>query len=569
MKKPEEEHLVPLAEVKPFDAVDLVAAMATILNNALHNYWLSSADYRQAVSDCFDIVNRILKGCSEISFRVANKTLAINGKPLERKTPRIQMFINHLESLEVYNCSLMSGITFDDFMKLVEIIGARPEEIKQLGGFPDLIAKFEIQHVKAKKTLLKEVAESEIVVSKEELEKGAGAAAGGAGEERVGSILAFLKGEMSLGDKTAVKNFNETASDPAAMADLILRAAEVRQKSANVEGGETLVDFVVGCLRRTYEGMTQDPAFKTKSGKKKITKNLLLLEKEIVDKMREMAGEWDDEALSKIAAVAEEMTDELKMDAMADEYVSKHKAIEESEERLLKFMNAPGKADIAESSLREKLLDKGLSLGDWRELVIKSGSGLGGGAGAGGYPGTGAEIVSETIGRLDMLLDRMEKQFAEGDKEAAQANADKLVKILVDLTLRVRNMANATKRDIRELIDNIKSDQEAVESAEQEAEKAGKSFRLKRTQMLAAFAKILEDVAEPVSLIQSALDMLDSRALGGLGEVQAAALRVAAENTATARVLIQDLARICPGSEGKTATKSNAGGSAGASPSTV
>lgn len=541
-EKKEKDKTAPQPEIDMSQAGRFAVSMAIILNNCLKHYWLSQADAKAAVSECFGLLSGILETCEQIAIRIINRVFMINGNVVEAKSRTMQMFVDHLLGLEIDNFTLTQGISREDFVKLLEIFEARPTEIKQFGGFRALLEKFEIKNVQTKKMIYREVAEEETVVSKNDLEKSERAR--GHVEEVTGSIVAFLKGDVSVKDENVAKRVQETASDPARMAELILQAAEIRQKSADVEKGENLVDFVVGCLRRTYEGMTQDSSFKTQKGKKKITRDLILLEEEVLNRMREMSADWDEEDLSAISAATEEMTDEVKIDALADEYMTKFSATQASEQKILNFIKSEGVESGGESKLQKKLADRGLSISGWRELVVKSEAAQGAGGGPGPGGGFGPGHIVEAIAHLDTLLDNMEKEFAKSDKPAQEDNAQKLLDVLRDVSREIKALTMGTDRKIQNLIENLRADDEIVGIAEKEAQAAGKDFLLTRKQMLDIIAEIVREITEPLELIKSSLDMVNSKVLGGNAELQSSVVRLATDNALIIKMLLDNMKRI-------------------------
>lgn len=547
-KKIEKDKTAEQPQVDMALAAKFLISMSAIVNNSLRHYWLSSSDAAEYTTECFRMLTGLFKTCDRIVLRIINGILMINGNPVEDKSAVLRMLVGHLSDLEIDNFNLISDLSEEDFSKFLEIISAQPAEIKQLGEFTSLLEQFGVKNIETKRMIYREVMEEEMVVSRDDFEKaGKG---DGPGETDAGNILAFLKGDVSVTDENMAQKVQETASDPARMAELILRAADIRQEAADVEGGEGLVDFVVGCLRRTCNGMSQASSFKTQKGKKKITRDLVLLEEEVLNRMREMSSEWDDEDLSAITAVTEEMTDEIKMDAAVDEYVTKLSASQASEQNILNFVKSEKGAVEGESKLQQKLADRGLSMAGWQELVVKSGGGEGGaglGPGAGPGPGGGgfgSGHIIEAIAHLDTLLNSMEKEFTRSDKPALDSNAQKLLDVLKDVSKEVKSLALGTDRKIQSLIEGLRADDETIRATEEAARTAGKEIMLTRKQVLSIIAGITKEIAEPLDLIKTSLDMINSKALGGNADLQSTAISLAEENAQIIKKLLDRLNRI-------------------------
>jgi len=80
----------------------------------------------------------------------------------------------------------------------------------------------------------------------------------------------------------------EKADNTNELGDLIMYSATVAREQAQIEGGENFSELVVGCLRKAYEDINSDPSAKTQKCKKNLQKTLMLLEKDLLDKLKEM-----------------------------------------------------------------------------------------------------------------------------------------------------------------------------------------------------------------------------------------------------------------------------------------
>lgn len=577
----------PATQIDMALAEDLAENIADVLNNTVHHYWLSPADAQTATIDCYKQIVKAFDSTDRIAFRIFDGALLINGNALKQKSRNITIFVEHLQKLQIDNFTLFTGLTQKDFVNFLEIIEAQPVELEQLGGFAACIERFKLENIESKKLIFQEITEDEIVVSKDEHTENSGSA------DEAGSsasnILAFLKGDISADNKDALKDVQETAADASKMAELIMKATEIRQQEASLEGGESMVDFVVGCLRRTYAGLTQEKAAKTKTGKKRITRNLLLLEKEILDRMRSMSMEWDDDDLQTIMDATQEITDELKIDSLADEYITKREATEETEQQILEYIRNIGIESL--DKLKKKLSDKGMDIGDWQELVIKSqkdtgniGPGAGTGPGAGNMaadgetgmgagdgnaPGAGPGMgdgpggtafggslglgigsgfalgsLIEAIGHLDVVLGNMEKDFDDTNQQARQSNSNELVTVLSDVTVQVKNLSTGTDERIQNLIDNIQADADIIDAAESKAIQDGQHLNTTRKDIIKTLVTIIREIIEPLEVIRASMHMIQSKTMGGLNRDQENALRLASENIDIISALLQKLETI-------------------------
>ncbi len=556
-------------KLEPEAAYELADDLADILNNTIHNYWLSSSDAETATADCYKVLRIALNKATAISFRIFDGALMINGDAIRDKSHNIEVLVDHLETVEIDNFTMTSDIDEAGFANMLEILEANKDELDQLGGFATCLEQFKIKGVETRNVVFQEVGEDEMLIDKDDLKQDSGG--NGPSQETVGSILAFLKGEVPTDDTNAVKQIQETATDAGQMADLILNAAEIRRQETPIEDGESMVDLVVGCLRRTYESITQQKSARTKTGKKRITKNLLLLEKEVLDRMREMSMDWTDDDLQAIVDATQEMTDELKIDSLADEYISTKKINKNMEKHILDYIESVGIDNV--DILKQKLSAKGMDMSDWKELVVKSGSGAGIGAGAGpgdgGEPGAGEGMgpgeggdgigiggglgmgsgfalgsLVDAIGHLDVALGNMEAGFSNSDGKTQEKDSNELVNALENATGQVRSIAKGTGQKIDFLINNLQADEDTINHAEESAIAAGVELKMTRKAMLQILADIVREIYEPLTVIKISMDIIKSNTMSGLTENQTKSLRIADESTDMIVQLLKKLENI-------------------------
>lgn len=520
-------------EVDMSQAVKLLQEIAVIVNNTLKHYWFSQRDAESDMTDCFKSLTALLAGCPQVTVRIVGGSPTINGNNIELKDSILDYFIAHLVDIGIDNFYIVEGVTNAEFIKFCDIVSASRDEIRQLGGFGAVLDKFELKKIRTKKLIVREIADAEVVLSKTEYERITSGE--GKGEGSYGEILAFLKGDLSVKDENLAAKIKETASDSERMAELILQAADVKQK-ADLEGGETLSDFIVGSLRRTYEEIAKDPAMKTQSGRKKAVRNFIMLEEAILKRMREIKDEQVSEAdLDAIASAADDITDEIKIDALTDEYAGKVEAFRESQDKLMKFIRTAGPGSAGASVIQKKLSERGISLPGWQEFVVKS-SNEGGGSGGPGSGFSNAHII-EAISHLDTLLDNMEKEFSKMSKAQQDENARKMWNILEDVNREVQKLVAHTDIKISNLVDVVSVNDGAVSKTD----KSDGAPNLTRKQLLDSIAEIICDVVEPLELIRTSLELVSSKAFGSNAEIQSNVVHLAMDNADLMKNLLEKL----------------------------
>ena len=533
----------------------LIRSIAAIISNSLHNFWLSRRDATDAMNACYETLAELLSQNERIEFKIINSQILVNSAKIEETGSNTAALIRHLQELEVQNFTITREVKPEDFVKFLEILEAHPDELAQLGGFVDFLSHAGIKGITTRKVIIKEISDEEMVVDKKS------ASQGKSGPD-IANIIAFLKG--SAGAQPPASEVAETAANPGQMASLIMQAAQVQQAETPLEGGETLVDFVVGCLRKTFTSLHDSHDGRTKTGRKRITKNLLLLEEEIIKRMREMSEEWSESDLDRITEAVHEMTDEMKIDSIADEYISQRKMIEKSEAQLLDFIKSKGIENIDDIALKDRLLERGLSLAGWNQLVLKSsadagagpgdGSGRGdGGSGRGGTPGrdagtggpgTGFGGLMEAISRLDVLLDNMEKQFTSAGEADRNEHAEEIMKAFSEVNRQVDVLVMKVEHSVEGLIREIQTDSMSVEAAEKNARDAGNPIHKTRRQVLTSVAGIIRNISDPLAMINTSLEMIQSRTFGSVNTNQSSIILVAKKNADRIKNVLDRLAAL-------------------------
>ena len=502
--------------------LELVRHLGQIMSNT-SLYGSQHKVTQQAINKGFEFLNGFFQKWERVSFSLAENSLLADGRQVEMKTNLLAALLKQLSAIEVGSFSLNRGMSIEDFTKLMELLNTHPDKMKAMGSFSSALAQSGVSsHVQAKSVVYQLVTEEDVVVNKGELEtalSGAGGAGGdggeGSGKKSVEEIIAFLKGtagEMSM-------DIEQAAADTHQLADLILKAAEVSPEKADLDGGETLGDIVVGCLRRAYQSMLRDPASKTQQGKKTIAKTLMLLQEDILKGLHDLAGPASDEIAEMVAEAVDEMNNELQVDALASDYVKKRKGIETTEKKILRFMKSTSKDNPeASEALKEKLIEGGLDAQDWQQLLVKSAEAAIAKAGGGV---AGAEALGSLLSQMNSLFDP--KKIAAG-KEPEAEQVDRLV------TQLEQEVATVTA--------------EAEQKLDQLAKRLRDRPEMSRAAMLAMLAEIGQEICQPLSVVNCAIDMMRRKALGPVSPQQEEMLALASESGARLETLANKVIEI-------------------------
>jgi len=490
------------AEVSRDRLHDLLRSMG----RALSNVSLYGAEHRltvQARTEAFGLLAELLAGKDRINFSTAEDALLVDGEPAEMRNPFIAILLDRMSRLQVAGFTLLKGMSREEFDKLMEALGAAAVEEDKEGLPPEL------EHLEAERIKYERISESQAVVDKEEAEKSETA---GNVAAYVEQILAFLKGEPGASLEGAARAMHEIGPDPQQLAELILEAAAVRQRSPELGSGESLADIVVGALRRTFDGLLRQPSARTQKGRRNIRKTLLLLEKVVLDKLRAVEGGLSEEDEKKISDAVAELVGELDIDTLATEYIKKRHALEKAEDRIMRYIRHRDPEEIISDPLGEKLAAGGLAPDGWRELVVKSQM-------AGGDGESGGLKIPGGIGALAALLEELDQLMnaPRPDPNSLRQRLDQ-----IDEALDTQGILTAGK--IKELNKTIAEDGQLLLGVE-EAER--QQLHLSRARMLALLAEIVQELAQSLSAINCAIGMILAGHLGDINSDQREVLEVA------------------------------------------
>lgn len=511
------------APTGPTAAKQALAALAGIGRVITHEnvYGGTHKLTQQAIQESYAGLSKLLDERKRIDLALVDGTFRVCGEQTEPANRFVQTFVDRLATLEVTGFAFVQGMSEDEFIDLLEFLIYGPPA--DASGVAEAMAARGVTHIETERAVYQRVAEGQTVVDDAALKGGDGA--GGAGDEgqaedgpspvAVEQIMAFLKGEDHTADGPVPEEFKDVANDAEKLANLIMEAALVRQKAAAIDGGESLADFVVGCLRRTYDGLKKSGAGKTQKGRNDVKKSLLLLEKDVLDRLHSLVDQADPEADAAIAAAIEEMQDDLEIDSLAAEYVKKRKALEKTERRVLRHMSHRDEARAPDGPLHERMQDAGLEAHGWRELVAKAsdGGGEGDGPGSSGAPHELAALTT-LLTQLEAMMSSQEPQREHRTKQ-----------LLAQAGEKVQSLGLRTQEKIRRLGE----DMEVERQAEEFAGVALKKPALSRAQRAELLAEICQELCQPASVINVSIEMLAYGLLGDLSEAQTETLERAAD----------------------------------------
>jgi hypothetical protein len=501
----------------------LVWHMSSVVMNSLRNYWLSGADSDHALKECYHILDAVMEDQDSLEFKTLADNLKVNDHSVLLKDNIMKAFVSHLEQYSIQNFEFHKGITIEQFAAVIAIIISRDDNLREPGGFSAMLERYEIDNVTSRNVIYREISDEEVVLQKEQLLKQQ--------LELEETIRSYLSGNEP-GDEEFYSGLAAISSDSHKMAGLVLDAASMGLPS----GAGVSPDQVVECLNRAFEGLMNDASFASPTGKRKLGRALKNLEAELTAMLGSGEGSFAPGCSDAVKDAMYAAKSDVKVQALAAEYMKKRKAIEQSEKRLLRFIKSVGLDKINDSTLEERLGDEGLDIEGWRALLGKSviqSDGM--------LDGALERMNSiDSVGSLAQLLAKLDDGEADGGSESPTMLADGIS----DVRQEINQKTVHTKIKINSLAREIGADEEVIQRIEKFADNEAHSLRLSRKKLISVIAEIVQELCQPLVVIQATNDMLVSGKLGTVSGDQRSMVELSKQSGDRMQYLINELVKI-------------------------
>ncbi|MFC1468047.1 hypothetical protein ACFLQY_05120 [Verrucomicrobiota bacterium] len=462
--------------------------------NIFSVYGESHPAAREAIDASYSSFEKLFVERPSVCLGAFHGMLTIDGKTVSVTGALKKGLERRLVNLKITGLKIGRGITPDEFKKLVDMLNQGGEE-----AFKKALAESGMEHVGSEETTYKAVREGEEVVGK----GGGGGKLSGLDDEiaayfeaqqqqaagsgvQVEQIVAFLKGDVG-GSQAVQDQMADAINDPNKLAELILESTAVRQSVSSLQG-ETLADVVLGCLRKTYDSLKLQPDYQGKDGKESLKKAMLLLERSILDRMRNFFGQSDPAQDRRIIKAIQSMNEDMELEMLAASYMEQRHAVRQSTEKIVQYIQAQGVQQA-----RERLGGVDLSPEEWRQMVVQSKRTSGRSEGEGGPEWS----LSANLGTLGMVLEKL-----EGLMRADQPTGDAVKELVDQAHTNVSNLAESTEKKIQSLSDLIKGDNQEEKTV------GGTAVQMNAGDLLATLAEIAQELAQPLTAINTSLEMI-------------------------------------------------------------
>ncbi|MDF7801069.1 hypothetical protein P4C99_16450 [Pontiellaceae bacterium B1224] len=518
-------------QFKPIDDDSLVNALNELSRsiNIATTYGHKHPAVEAAVVTAEVAMNTLFSKRAKVTLGTFNAMLTVDESPVIANGTLLKSFERRLTRLRITGLNIKRGIKRNELIQLIELLSCKEADCFQSG-----IEALGSTHLTSKQTEFKAVQADQTVANTSDL-----TGAGGNGvlvldeeldddseadthktenaDVHVGQIIAFLKGD---GDSSQVgEELTELASDPARLGKMIMESVAIRQTASNLSG-ESLGDIVLGCLRRTYTGLHNQPAFKSADGKADLHKSLLLLEENLLERMRDLTGDADAELDREIVQAVREMEESLNFEIAAMQYMEHREAIEENKHELQRFIESRG-AETAEGLIS----GTNFPSPEWRRIVAESGK--------------ETSQIANGLNTLTTVFERLENLM-----KSDRADGASVKDLLGEASENLDDTIFTTKEKLDVLSQQLKDGEIATIG--------GHGRNMTQDELLAALAEVAQELMQPLTAITASLEMMLQGFVGDITTDQRDLLGLAANSGEHLKYLMRELINIvgCPANKG-------------------
>ncbi len=526
---------------QPIEDKSLVNALNALGRsvNIISTYGNHHPAFLQAISAALVSIQTLFITRKKINLGAFNGVMTIDGSPINASGILLRSLERHLIRLRITGLRIAQGISKEELTKLIELLANNESE-----DFSIEINQAGLSHITTETTHYQAVHENQTIANKSDLIgaggngilvleddlSGSGSSDGsdsnGSGSEgssvHVEQIVAFLQGDLDIDDDHVSEELTELASDPAKLGQIIMESVAIRQQASELNG-ESLSDVILGCLRRTYDGLRKQPAFKTTEGVADLKKALLLLEENILEKMRNIAGDSDPEIDRQIVQAIREMDENLGFELAANQYVEHREALKETEQQLKNYVRING-LDVAE----ELISNTELPRSDWHRIVVDNRTS--------DHKDSPPPIAAglNTLATVFEKLDRLMKTEAPDGSQ-------------------VKELLGQACNDLDGSTDSTKEKLELLsKQLEDTGTIGGQGKEMSRKELLSSIAEISQELMQPLTAISASLEMILGGYVGEVNLEQRNMLDIAKNSGTHLTFLMKELIKIvgCPANKG-------------------
>lgn len=425
-----------------------------------------------------------LENSPKITIGLLHGTLTVNNKIITEYTVHLRALERRLVSLKIPHLVIRPGFSADEFRHLVNALCTA--NAKEGQTVEEKLSEAGLDNIKTEEISYVAQHEGEHLVGNGEPydiggEDGENSGGDSSKENpeasvHVEQIVAFLKGE-SASSGVPSGDLEKMLAEPEKLGRLIMESVSIRQSAQSLEEGESLADIVIGCLRRTYDDLNKQKSFKSSRKKASLNKAMLLLEKTVVDKIRNSMGENQAELDDQILAALHDMEEQRQVEIIATRYAEQHKKISQAERELIQYARKYG-----EDKARQALAEANVPEQELHHLMAQSRQ-----SGSGEERGDGSGEGFD-MGSLAIVLDKLEHIMQFDETPPA------LMKAIVD----------ETRTEIKTVDDHLAYQVDRIE--EQVERHAAGDTNTDRADILLQISQLSLKLAQPLTVIIASVE---------------------------------------------------------------
>jgi len=472
------ENSTPHTKEIPEDLRPILVSLGRGLG-AVSVYGIDHPSVEQIIEQAFDDLQTALLNRKAISIGTFNGSLTLDEDPVAARDVPIRTLEKRLTLMKVSHLALTKGLTRNELKKLLTAL-CEPNDSQM----KESLSAAGLNHIEMSDVKYVALREGEHKTGKGGQDGGSGSSHAGTDDispAKVRQIVAFLKGEASASATGDMKNL---LSDPERLGQMIMEAASIRQSAVNVQDGESMADIVIGCLRRTYGGLRKESEFQSAQGKANLTKAMMLLEKNVLDKIHASLGAQHPEIDRRIFDAIREMEEEQQFELLTAHYFDQRRKLDKVEAKLVQSIQKNG----AEKA-RKMAGDQDLSPKDWQKLMVKAGiespserhgTSIGGGL---------------DMGALAFVLERL-----EGLMQLKNSDPEQIKTAVTGTRAGLSTYNNQIEARIQELEGQIQLKERKSSTVEDHAE------HLSREELMEEVSKLTLALLQPLTVVNASVE---------------------------------------------------------------
>ncbi len=507
------------------DVTDLIQIMGQSMNMALL-YGVTHKVARSSLDISYTVISKFIEFHKHIHFSIADGSLLINGESTAG-SPLAASFTTRLTALNLFSFTIEPGFSLDECISLFSLLLTPTAKLDLTKSAAELMEGLGINHIEAKSFSYRRVSEDEPGEATPAPATTTAATETPTQEPApvqpdLENIMAFLKGDDQADSHRSAEDIRHLAADTEKLAELILRTIEIRSSQADLSEGETLTDLVIGCIQKVVQPILKDPAAKTQKGRKHIKHSLLMLEKVLLDRLKNIAG---DQAVRATEAMMDEITEDLDLDAIASKYMKNRRLAEKTSEKLSHLIERSSDDPQQLEELRGRLVDQGLTPEGWQELTVKLSPASTGESGRGGGSGLGDGVNEIKV--LTLLLARIGETIQNPPTTGAPSEIQSLITETGEHLTALAEITDKKIKNLKSLLTDEKTNPV-----------------LSRRELLEILAEIAQEIMQPLTIITGTVAMIRSLRTGPLTDTQGELLSMIAESCKRMTTLVHHLMQL-------------------------